>query len=61
MVHIITKEELKAKLLTSQNLYVVDWKTERVYNPWSLRIDTLLALLEKDSILCFEVEEEDEG
>ncbi len=61
MVRIITKEELKEKLLTSQNLYVVDWKTERVYNPWSLRIDTLLALLEKDSILCFEVEEEDEG
>lgn len=61
MVRIITKEELKDKLLTSQNLYVVDWKTERVYNPWSLRIDTLLALLEKDSILCFEVEEEDEG
>ena len=59
MVRIITKEELKEKLLTSQNLYVVDWKTERVYNPWSLRIDTLLALLEKDSILCFEVEEED--
>lgn len=59
MVRIITKEELKDKLLTSQNLYVVDWKTERVYNPWSLRIDTLLALLEKDSILCFEVEEED--
>lgn len=59
MVRIITKEELKDKLLTSQNLYVGDWKTERVYNPWSLRIDTLLALLEKDSILCFEVEEED--
>lgn len=59
MVRIITKEELKEKLLTSQNIYVVDWKTERVYNPWSLRIDTLLALLEKDSILCFEVEEDD--
>lgn len=59
MVRIITKEELKEKLLTSQNLYVVDWKTERVYNPWSLRIDTLLALLEKDNILCFEVEEDD--
>ncbi len=59
MVHIITKEELKAKLLTSQNLYVVDWKKERVYDPWNLRIDELLSILEKDEILCFEIEEEE--
>lgn len=58
-VIIITKEELKTKLLTSQNLYVVDWKNERVYDPWQLRVDTLLSLLEKDCTTCFEVDIEE--
>ncbi len=58
MVHIITKEELKAKLLTSPNLCIVDWRRMQVYDPWSQRIDVLLSILEKDEILCFEIEEE---
>ena len=59
MVHIITKEELKAKLLTSPNVYIVDWRSLKIYDPWNERVDVLIALLEKDDVFCIEIEEEE--
>lgn len=60
MVRIISKEEFIKKIV-SGNVYVADLRTGKVFDPWKYTLGDTVEVVERNTVVCFEVEEEDEG